>query len=67
MCQEYREMRNHLEENTSSVTIVEPPPIQEMNAHVKHEASHAKQEAETSSGKEIVPVIYAVEMQPSSS
>ncbi|XP_019197225.1 PREDICTED: cell number regulator 6-like [Ipomoea nil] len=92
VCQEYREMRNHLEENTASVTIVEPPPIQEMNVilprkdaesiqemnviHARKEAEsiqemhviHARKEAESSSsGKEIVPVIQAVEMKPSSS
>ncbi|VFR01217.1 unnamed protein product [Cuscuta campestris] len=48
VCQEHREMRNHLAETTPSVvTIVEPPPVQQMSAG-------AKQEAESSSGKEIV-------------
>ncbi|KAG6435632.1 hypothetical protein SASPL_100506 [Salvia splendens] len=38
ICQEHREMKNHLAEGTASeATVVNPPPRQEMNAAEKHE------------------------------
>ncbi|KAM7512145.1 hypothetical protein LguiB_011020 [Lonicera macranthoides] len=58
LCQEHREMKLHLSENLMPITIVEPPPLQAMNASQNRGGS-----ASSSSGKdagkpglEIVPV-----------
>ncbi|KAI4354763.1 hypothetical protein L6164_003604 [Bauhinia variegata] len=41
ICQEHREMRNHLSDNADdlSTTITNPPPVQEMNSDVKKDST----------------------------
>ncbi|XVF22824.1 hypothetical protein REPUB_Repub12eG0204200 [Reevesia pubescens] len=52
LCQEHREMRNHLFDNTETqMTIVEPPPVQEMNSDdQKQEPASSSSSSSSSSG-----------------
>lgn len=44
ICQEHREMRSHLSDNVAmSATVVNPPPVQEMNSGEKKEIASSPQ------------------------
>ncbi|CAB4269602.1 unnamed protein product [Prunus armeniaca] len=44
LCQEHREMRNHLSDNTSNtMTLVAPPPVQEMNSGENKDAASSSE------------------------
>ncbi|KAM1230289.1 hypothetical protein ACFX2I_040467 [Malus domestica] len=46
LCQEHREMRNHLSDNTTTtMTVVSPPPVQEMDSGEKKDAEASSSES----------------------
>ncbi|KAI4356685.1 hypothetical protein L6164_000689 [Bauhinia variegata] len=58
ICQEHREMRNHLSENaTMTTTIMNPPPVQEMSSDVKKDSASSAQPSKNGghTNLEIVP------------
>ncbi|KAL2892503.1 Cell number regulator 6 [Bienertia sinuspersici] len=63
LCQEHREMKGRLSENTMTpMTVVNPPPVQEMSSDHKHESSSSVEKGDESddhhrhTGLEIQPV-----------
>ncbi|KAL6130650.1 hypothetical protein ACLB2K_069029 [Fragaria x ananassa] len=58
LCQEHREMKGHLSDNTTSMamTVVNPPPVQEMNSSEKKDdaaAPSAESSGEENTNKEL--------------
>ncbi|KAL1207378.1 Cell number regulator 6 [Cardamine amara subsp. amara] len=52
LCQEHREMKNHLSDaEASSSTTMDPPPVQEMNTEEKKDASSSSSSSSPSSAK----------------
>ncbi|KAG8391572.1 hypothetical protein BUALT_Bualt01G0201500 [Buddleja alternifolia] len=57
ICQEHREMKNHLSEgNTSGTTVTEPPAIQEMNTADDYEPSSSSQQDDGHNNLQLQPV-----------
>jgi hypothetical protein len=61
ICQEHREMKNHLSDNAAvAMTIVNPPPVQEMSTDENKETEPSAAAASSGNGEQ-----SNLEIQPS--
>ncbi|XP_039008719.1 cell number regulator 6-like [Hibiscus syriacus] len=64
LCQEHREMRNHVNDNTETpITVIKPPPVQEMNTTVDEDNQKDDQPIASSSSTAKDQQIAELEIQ----